>query len=146
MTLDVRRVPSGQCRSPCEFHMAAPDEATEPVNLGNPAEISIRGLAERVIALTGSRSEIIHHALLADDPAQRQPDITMPELAVVLEATRGVKVDPLNLSKLLCAAGFSNKKTLLASEHDCAPRRLSANGKRKLLSQGCAATVSLRRG
>ncbi len=56
--------------------MAAPDEATEPVNLGNPAEISIRGLAERVIALTGSRSEIIHHALPADDPARRQPDIT----------------------------------------------------------------------
>ncbi len=56
--------------------MAAPDEATEPVNLGNPAEISIRGLAERVIALTGSRSEIVHHALPADDPAQRQPDIT----------------------------------------------------------------------
>ncbi len=76
MTLDVRRVPSGQCRSPCEFHMAAPDEATEPVNLGNPAVISIRGLAERVIALTGSRFEIIHHAPPADDPAQRQQDIT----------------------------------------------------------------------
>ena len=44
------------------------------------------------------------------DRVKRQPDITMPELAVVLEATRGVKADPSNLSKLLCAAGFSYKK------------------------------------
>lgn len=45
------------------------------VNLGNPAELSIRELAERVIVLTGSRSSIIHLPLPIDDPRQRCPDI-----------------------------------------------------------------------
>lgn len=39
-----------------------------------------------------------------------QPDITMPDLAIWLEAEHGVTVDPSNLSKLLCRAGFSYKK------------------------------------
>jgi UDP-glucuronate decarboxylase len=49
---------------------------TEPVNLGNPAEFTIRELAELTIALTGSRSEIVYLPLPEDDPTQRQPDIT----------------------------------------------------------------------
>jgi dTDP-glucose 4,6-dehydratase len=48
----------------------------EPVNIGNPAEFSLLELAEAVIAVTGSRSEILHEALPTDDPKQRQPDIT----------------------------------------------------------------------
>jgi UDP-glucuronate decarboxylase len=48
-----------------------------PVNLGNPVEFTIRELAERVIRLTGSSSEIVSHPLPADDPAQRRPDIAM---------------------------------------------------------------------
>jgi dTDP-glucose 4,6-dehydratase len=48
----------------------------EPVNLGNPAEFTLYELAETVIAVTGSRSEIVHEALPADDPKQRRPDIT----------------------------------------------------------------------
>ncbi len=47
-----------------------------------------------------------------------QPDITMPALAAWLEAEYGVTADPSNLSKLLCKAGFSYKKTLLASEQE----------------------------
>ena len=50
---------------------------TGPVNLGNPAEISVRELAERVIALTGARSPLVRRPLPADDPAQRRPDITL---------------------------------------------------------------------
>jgi UDP-glucuronate decarboxylase len=46
-----------------------------PVNLGNPVEFTIRQLAERVIALTGSKSPLVFKALPADDPTQRQPDI-----------------------------------------------------------------------
>lgn len=44
------------------------------------------------------------------DRVKQQPDITMPELSRILETTRGVKVDPSNISKLLCAAGFTYKK------------------------------------
>lgn len=44
------------------------------------------------------------------DHVRRRPDITMPELAALLEAGRGVKADPSNISKLLCRAGFTYKK------------------------------------
>src|SRR4051812_31054008 len=52
------------------------DEVTGPVNLGNPAEFTIRELAEKVLHLTGSRSRIVTAPLPADDPVQRRPDIT----------------------------------------------------------------------
>jgi len=47
-----------------------------PVNLGNPIEVSIREFADRIKALTGSRSEIAFRPLPVDDPKVRQPDIT----------------------------------------------------------------------
>jgi len=49
--------------------------ATDPVNIGNPDEITIRGLAEEIVLLTRSRSRIISHPLPQDDPKQRRPDI-----------------------------------------------------------------------
>ncbi len=52
------------------------DEVTGPINIGNPVEMTIRELAEAVIRLTGSSSELIHAPLPHDDPVQRQPDIT----------------------------------------------------------------------
>ncbi|MEX2628337.1 MAG: UDP-glucuronic acid decarboxylase family protein [Tistlia sp.] len=55
--------------------MAAPDAVTGPLNLGNPVEFTIRALAEKVIAMTGSHSELIFRPLPEDDPRQRQPDI-----------------------------------------------------------------------
>ena len=57
--------------------MATPDEFTGPVNLGNPVEITVRQLAERVIALTGSKSKLVFRPLPQDDPLQRCPDITL---------------------------------------------------------------------
>jgi UDP-glucuronate decarboxylase len=57
--------------------MATPAEFTGPVNLGNPNEFTIMELAEKIIALTGSRSKIERRPLPADDPAQRQPDIAL---------------------------------------------------------------------
>jgi UDP-glucuronate decarboxylase len=51
-------------------------EVTGPINIGNPNEFTIRELAEKVIALTGSRSELVEHPLPTDDPRQRQPDIS----------------------------------------------------------------------
>ncbi|HVN33858.1 MAG TPA: UDP-glucuronic acid decarboxylase family protein [Casimicrobiaceae bacterium] len=57
--------------------MATPADFPGPVNLGNPNEFSIRELADKVIALTGSKSKIEQMPLPADDPVQRQPDIAM---------------------------------------------------------------------
>jgi len=57
--------------------MNAPDDFTGPVNLGNPAEMTIRELAEKVIEMTGSRSRIDSRPLPQDDPIQRQPDIAL---------------------------------------------------------------------
>ena len=48
-----------------------------PINLGNPNEMTIKALAERVISLTGSRSKIVHKPLPKDDPTRRQPDISL---------------------------------------------------------------------
>ena len=56
--------------------MAADDEVTGPVNLGNPGEFTILELAEMVINLTNSPSSIAYASLPADDPVQRRPDIT----------------------------------------------------------------------
>jgi UDP-glucuronate decarboxylase len=56
--------------------METPDEVTGPVNLGNPAEFTIRALAEKVLELTGSKSSFEHRPLPHDDPQQRQPDIS----------------------------------------------------------------------
>ena len=55
--------------------MDSEDDVTGPFNLGNPHEISVRELAERVLALTGSRSRLVFRPLPQDDPTQRCPDI-----------------------------------------------------------------------
>ncbi|MEI6684091.1 MAG: UDP-glucuronic acid decarboxylase family protein [Bacteroidota bacterium] len=57
--------------------MNSREEFTGPVNIGNPNEFTMLELAEKVILFTGSKSKIIHMPLPADDPTQRQPDITV---------------------------------------------------------------------
>jgi UDP-glucuronate decarboxylase len=57
--------------------MNAPDDFVGPVNLGNPDEFTIRELAELVIELTASRSQLVTCPLPADDPQRRQPDIRL---------------------------------------------------------------------
>jgi UDP-glucuronate decarboxylase len=57
--------------------MDSPAAFTGPVNLGNPGEFTIRSLAEKILAVTGSRSELEFRPLPVDDPKQRQPDITL---------------------------------------------------------------------
>ena len=56
--------------------MDSPPEITGPVNIGNPVEFTIRELAEQVLAMTGSKSELVYMPLPTDDPRQRKPDIT----------------------------------------------------------------------
>jgi dTDP-glucose 4,6-dehydratase len=50
---------------------------TGPVNIGNPGEFTVRQLADMVIEVTGSSSEVVHERLPVDDPTQRRPDITL---------------------------------------------------------------------
>jgi UDP-glucuronate decarboxylase len=57
--------------------MASPDDFTGPVNIGNPGEFTIRELAEKIIAMTGSKSEIVFMPLPENDPMQRRPDISL---------------------------------------------------------------------
>ena len=57
--------------------MNAPDDLTGPVNLGNPQEVTIRDLADQILELTRSKSKITFHPLPADDPMQRNPDISL---------------------------------------------------------------------
>lgn len=55
--------------------MNTDDSVTGPINIGNPNEFTIRQLAEMVIELTGSKSQIVYLPAVADDPTQRQPTI-----------------------------------------------------------------------
>jgi UDP-glucuronate decarboxylase len=71
--------------------MATDDAFTGPVNIGNPHEISVRELAERVIRLTGSRSRTVFEPLPQDDPTQRCPNIALARR--VLGWAPGVTLD-----------------------------------------------------
>ena len=53
------------------------EKFTGPVNLGNPDEYTILDFAKKIVAMTGSRSKIVHKPLPSDDPTQRQPDIAL---------------------------------------------------------------------
>ena len=67
--------------------MAAPDDFTGPVNLGNEAEFSILELAQQVIRLTGSSSQVVRKPLPADDPKQRRPDVLLAKQRLSWQAT-----------------------------------------------------------
>jgi dTDP-glucose 4,6-dehydratase len=54
----------------------AASDVNEPVNIGNPHEMSIEAMAETIIRMTGSKSRIVHKPLPTDDPKVRRPDIT----------------------------------------------------------------------
>jgi len=71
--------------------MNSREELTGPVNLGNPGEFTIRELAQKVIAMTGSDSKLIFEDLPMDDPTQRQPDITQAKKELAWEP--GITLD-----------------------------------------------------
>jgi dTDP-glucose 4,6-dehydratase len=73
----------GQTRSLCYvsdlvdgIYRLMESATSDPVNIGNPHELTIRALAERIVALAGSPSRIVERPLPVDDPKVRQPDIT----------------------------------------------------------------------
>lgn len=59
--------------------MASEDEFIGPVNLGNPEEFTIRGLADMIVEMLHAKSDIIHMELPIDDPVQRKPDISLAQ-------------------------------------------------------------------
>jgi UDP-glucuronate decarboxylase len=67
--------------------MNSPDEVTGPINLGNPVEFSMAELADLVIRETGSSSEVTFAPLPADDPRQRNPDISLARESLGWEPT-----------------------------------------------------------
>lgn len=57
--------------------MGTTEDVTGPINLDNPEEFTVRELAEKVLELTGSKSELRHEPLPSDDPTRRCPDISL---------------------------------------------------------------------
>ena len=78
--------------------MNSKDGVVGPINLGNPGEFTVRELAELVIELTGSKSQLTNNPLPQDDPKKRKPDITRakthldwePEIALKIGLTRTI--------------------------------------------------------
>jgi UDP-glucuronate decarboxylase len=66
--------------------MNTPDDFTGPVNIGNTTEFTILELAQKVVAMTGAKSEIVRKPLPMDDPVQRQPDISLARAHMGWEA------------------------------------------------------------
>lgn len=62
--------------------MDTPDSFIGPVNLGNPSEITVAELAQKIIDLTGTKSKIKFEPLPMDDPKERQPDITVAKAVI----------------------------------------------------------------
>ena len=62
-----------------------------PVNIGNPNEFTLNELAEAVVRITGSKSEIVYEALPVDDPQVRQPDITRAQQLLAWEPEIGLE-------------------------------------------------------
>jgi len=85
-----------------------------PCNIGNPGEFTIRELAEKVIALTGSSSKLVFEPLPSDDPKQRRPDITLAKEKLGWEPTialeEGLKKTIAYFDKLLSegASGYAD--------------------------------------
>jgi UDP-glucuronate decarboxylase len=100
--------------------MAAPDQVTGPINLGNPHETSVAELAELVLALTGSRSPITRRPLPIDDPVQRCPDIRQANALLAWHPTtplkEGLKHTIAYFDKLLTERGAIEDSETLAGQ------------------------------
>jgi dTDP-glucose 4,6-dehydratase len=66
-------------------------DVNEPVNIGNPHEMTIEDIAKTIIRLTGSKSELVYRPLPEDDPKVRQPDITRARTLLKWEPKVGLE-------------------------------------------------------
>ena len=89
--------------------MRTPEAITGPINLGNPVEFTIAQLAELVLEITGSSSELRREALPSDDPTQRCPDISLARATLGWEPRTdladGLKQTIAYFDELLTAEG-----------------------------------------
>lgn len=76
---------TGECEKERDYTKAFLSSFPGPLNLGNPAEISLLRLAERILAVTGSNSKIVFQKLPDDDPRRRCPDISKAREAIAWE-------------------------------------------------------------
>jgi UDP-glucuronate decarboxylase len=92
--------------------MHSADAVTGPVNLGNPVEMTMLQLAQRVIELTGSASRLVFKPLPNDDPRQRCPDITLAREQLGWQPTvdldEGLRLTIANMELRLRGLGFAN--------------------------------------
>jgi UDP-glucuronate decarboxylase len=83
--------------------MNSPEEVAGPVNIGNPNEFTIRELAEKILAITGSKSEIVTKPLPEDDPRQRRVEHLQGDRQGGREGRRvrplGLEADPLDVRR-----------------------------------------------
>ena len=97
-----------------------------PVNIGNPNEFTLLELAEAVIEVTGSRSEIVYEALPTDDPQVRQPDITLRPRAARLGADGRAARGPAAHARASPASRRSSGARRLMHAACATPRHLSS--------------------
>jgi dTDP-glucose 4,6-dehydratase len=80
-------------------------ETVGPVNIGNPTEFTIRELADLVLEVTGSSSQLVHEPLPVDDPAQRRPDITLARTALGWEPAVALRDGLITTAEFFRACG-----------------------------------------
>ncbi len=107
--------------------MGTPKGVTGPMNLGNPGEFTIRELAEIVIEMTGSRSELDYRDLPKDDPKQRRPDISFARSKIDWQPTLPLR-EGLRHTIDYFAALLSDRE----------PADIEASSKRRLLDATAA--------
>jgi UDP-glucuronate decarboxylase len=109
--------------------MNSPEEIAGPVNIGNPNEFTIRELAEKILAITGSKSEIVARPLPEDDPRQRRPDIALAEKLLcwrpTIELDEGLRYTIAYFEMLLREQGKSPARStkLQRSAARCSPKQ-----------------------
>lgn len=90
------------------------DDFTGPVNVGNPTEFTIGELAEKVLSITGSKSQIVYQELPQDDPTQRQPDITLARRELgwepIVQLEQGLIKTIAYFDDLLSSAGVAQDR------------------------------------
>jgi UDP-glucuronate decarboxylase len=96
--------------------MDTPDDFPGPLNLGNPTELTILELAQTIVSLTVSRSDIIFKPLPKDDPLQRRPDISLAEKHLAWHPDIS-----LNDGLIKTIANFTRIKDLLPAEPRVSP-------------------------
>ena len=93
--------------------MGSSEGFTGPINLGNSGEFTMIELAEAIRDLTGSRSELVHRPLPADDPRQRQPDVRLTREQLGWETKipmrEGLKPTIAYFERLLAKGAYRNK-------------------------------------